>query len=404
MKRAASVLSQWFIQIVADGDAAQGDRPIVARMPQQSRLPNSTKTLPMQLLPQSFRIPGDHLHWTHHRKHSQLIMNSSKDKSAWLPRLAALLIAISLVSCGSTENHSRQDLVSQHYIYVLGTAQDGGLPQIGCQKDCCQRVRKDLRARRLVTSLLLVDSQSKSRWLFDASPDIKEQTEVAVGHPQGRHLVGSRPPLFEGIFLTHAHIGHYAGLVHLGRESYGSKDLPIFATKSMSQFLTNNGPWSLMVETGAIDLQVIRDRHPVALGDNLRVTPFLVPHRGEFTDTCGFLIEGPNKSLFYLPDIDKWDKWKTPIESIIAQVDYALIDGTFFADGEIPGRAMSEIPHPFIAESLARFKDLPASERQKIYFTHLNHTNPAAIQGGKAQQEINAHGMHVAERGMILGL
>jgi len=35
----------------------------------------------------------------------------------------------------------------------------------------------------------------------------------------------SRPGL-SGIFLTHRHIGHYAGLMYLGKEVIGAKDLP----------------------------------------------------------------------------------------------------------------------------------------------------------------------------------
>lgn len=333
-------------------------------------------------------------------------MTQSTNHPSWTwPRFGAFLImSFGLMSCGTTKHDHENPRVEEQYIYVLGTAQGGGLPQIGCTKSCCERVRRDPNARRYVTSLLLVDSAMSKRWLIDASPDIKEQTEMAAGQPHGRVLPGARPPLYDGIFLTHAHIGHYAGLIHLGRESYGSQDLPIFATESMAKFLTHNGPWSLMVETGAIDLQMIHDRLPTDLGDNLKVTPFLVPHRGEFTDTCGFLIEGARKSLFYLPDIDKWEKWTTPIETIIKQVDYALLDGTFFAEGEIPGRAMSEIPHPFITESLQRFRSLPKFERNKIYFTHLNHTNPAAILDGDAQQQIKSLGMHVAERGMYFHL
>ena len=46
-----------------------------------------------------------------------------------------------------------------------------------------------------------------------------------------------------GIFITHAHIGHYTGLIHLGRESINSKNLNIFGSEDMNNFLSKNAPW-----------------------------------------------------------------------------------------------------------------------------------------------------------------
>ncbi len=290
------------------------------------------------------------------------------------------------------------------YVLILGTAQDGGLPQIGCQEPCCIRAQQDLTARLFVTSLLLADPLSGKRWLIDASPDIREQTALAHGHPASRQETGPRPPLFEGVFLTHAHMGHYSGLMHLGREAYGAHNLPVYATKSMEQFLTDNGPWSLLVESNAIQIRSFQPDTPIDLGADLKVTPLVVPHRDEFSDTCAFVIKGPDKSLLYLPDIDKWDRWKTAIEDVLKNVDYALIDGTFFAEGEIPGRTMAEIPHPFITESLRRFAKLDSSQRTKIYFTHFNHTNPTVINGSSAHQAVKSAGMHIARKGMVFDL
>ena len=81
------------------------------------------------------------------------------------------------------------------------------------------------------------------------------------------------------------------------------------------------------------------------------------------------------------------------------RVDAAYLDGTFYDGAELPGRAMSEIPHPFISESLTRFASLPASERAKIVFIHLNHTNPAATPGSAAQRVIARAGLRVAVEG-----
>ncbi len=303
------------------------------------------------------------------------------------------------------------------YVVVLGTAQDGGLPHLGCERDCCQEARRDPARARLVTSLLLCDPRDGRRWLFDCTPDLRAQMELARGHPATRKMEGPRPSLLDGLFLTHAHMGHYGGLLELGREAYAAKELATFVTPRFAAFLQTNGPWKLMVEEQRLALQELDPGRTVELAPDLRVRCFRVPHRDEFSDTVGFIIDGPHRDLLYLPDIDKWeafDGWSPPgdganggirsIEQAIAAVDIALVDGCFFADGEIAGRSMKEIPHPFIRESLERFADLPAAEREKLFFTHLNHTNAAATVGSPAWQAVVSAGMHVLDDGRTFGL
>lgn len=285
------------------------------------------------------------------------------------------------------------------FALVLGTAQDGGLPQLGGNADPDLAARQDPKRRRLVASLLLVDPGSEERFLIDATPDIREQVEIADRVAPQAGKASGRPPLFEVIALTHAHVGHYAGLMHLGREAYGASGQRVLASERMARFLETNGPWDLLVKLKHIAIERFTADKPVALNARLSITPIAVPHRDEYSDTCGFLVRGPTRSLLWLPDIDKWEKWDRRIEDVIASVDAAYVDGTFFNATELPGRSMSEVPHPFIAESLARFASLPEKERRKIVFIHLNHTNPAATPGSKAEQEILKTGMRVAREG-----
>ena len=295
------------------------------------------------------------------------------------------------------------------YVVVLGTAQDGGIPQIGCRDDNCVPARLDVRRRRRVTSLLLCDPRDGRRWLFDCTPNVGEQLDLAKGNPTSRVENGVRPPLFEGIFLTHAHMGHYGGLLELGREAYAVHSVPTWLTPRFANFLRTNAPWSLLVQEERLVLNEIDEGQRIVLAPDLYVVPVRVPHRDELSDTLAFEIHGPERTLLYLPDIDKWEAWDTAeaprhIETLIATCDFALLDGTFYADGEVSGRSMKEIPHPFIAESIERFGHLSAVERAKVFFTHLNHTNPAAAQGSSAQRTIEARGMHVLEDGTLFGL
>lgn len=343
--------------------------------------------------------------------------------------LAALLAP--LAACRATSPATTMDAPHDApYVLVLGTAQDGGLPQIGCERACCRAAWDDPARRRLASSLCLADPRTGRRWLFDASPDLREQVERARGHP-GTRAAGAaaanmtaagaaaanmtaagaaaadmtagaaRPPLFDGVFLTHAHMGHVAGLLHLGREAYAARALPLWTTAALARFLRENAPWELLVRAGHVELRELAPGERVELAPDLAVEAIAVPHRPEHSDTVAFLVRGPERTLLYLPDIDKWSRWERSIEELVASVDVALLDGTFYADGEVPGRSMDEIPHPFVEESLRRFAALPASERAKIRFTHLNHTNPAADEHGEAAAAVRDAGFAIAREGEV---
>ncbi len=284
------------------------------------------------------------------------------------------------------------------FAVVLGTAQDGGYPQAGCKKDCCKGAWDDSTKRRDVASLGIVDPGSGQRWFIECSPSFPRQVRrLDEAHPK---LAGK----LDGILLTHAHIGHYAGLIHLGREVMGAKGVPVHAMPRMEKFLRTQGPWSQLVGLKNIQLSSMQDGRTFALNKRLRVTPFLVPHRDEFSETVGFRIAGPRQKILWLPDIDKWEKWITPLEKALKDVDVAYLDGTFFANGELPGRDMSKIPHPFIAETMRRLKDQPNAVCAKVRFIHLNHTNPAHNPKGAAAKAIRAAGMRVAEQGERVNL
>jgi len=352
------------------------------------------------------------------------------------------VLAVALAAAACAGSGARGPEPDGPYVVVLGTAQDGGLPHIGCDSGNCAAAKSDPSRRRLVTSLMLCDPRSGKRWLFDCTSDVREELDRARGLPEKRFAAPAdpaapaapRPPPFDGMFLTHAHMGHYGGLLQLGREAYSVTGVPTYVTPRFAGFLRGNDPWKRMVDDGRL---VLRDLVPgdpggaggggasVELAPDLHVDCFRVPHRDEFSDTVGFVIRGPHRSLAYLPDIDKWEKWDAwtwaeagagapapslspsqgqRVEALIRAVDYALLDGCFFADGEIPGRSIKDIPHPFIAESVARFAPLPAAERAKVFFTHLNHTNPAADPASDAARSVGAAGMHVLDEEHRFGL
>lgn len=311
--------------------------------------------------------------------------------------ISLLLVALHGLGCRSTNTLARGNDRALPYVLVLGIAQDGGYPQAACRKPCCEPAWRDPRLRRLVTSLAIVDPQSGERWLIEATPDLREQLRL-LDDVAGPASSPGRTGL-SGIFVTHAHIGHYSGLQTLGREAVGDDAVPVYAMPRMRAFLRSGGPWSLLVDEQHIDLLALKHNEPVQLNSRISVTPFLVPHRDEFSETVGFRIKGPARSILFIPDIDKWERWESRIEDEILKHDIALLDGTFFADGEIPGRDISEIPHPFIEESMNRFGALTAHQRARIRFIHLNHTNPAIDATSPAAHRVKRAGFGLAEQG-----
>jgi pyrroloquinoline quinone biosynthesis protein B len=309
-----------------------------------------------------------------------------------VPMATASPIAVASPSATFTQE-------SDPYVMVLGVAQDGGVPQAG-SKD--HPAWTDLDARRFAVSLALVDPVSSERWLFEATPDLREQLHrLDVAYP-----VEAMPGL-AGIFLTHAHMGHYTGLMYLGHESMGAQGVPVYAMPKMHEYLSSNGPWNQLVKYNNIELRPVADATPVRLNERLTVTPFLVPHRQEYTEVVGFRVQGPRRSFLFIPDIDSWeefDEWGTKIEDLIAGVDVAYLDATFYANGEIPGRDMSGFPHPFITHSMDRFSGLSAEEKSKIHFIHLNHTNPALLPDSDARRTIERSGFRVAQELEKVGL
>jgi len=299
---------------------------------------------------------------------------------------------ISVIGCTSNDVAINKANQANQYITILGTAQDGGFPHIGCQKKCCDDFYKGISPKQKVVSLGLIDKEAQQKFLFEATPDISTQlADLEKNHLKTRTII-------DGVFITHAHMGHYAGLLYFGKEALGKKNIPVYAMPKMKNFLINNGPWSQLVTTKNIAFSNLRKDKVVQLNNSLKVTPFLVPHRDEFSETVGYKIEGKNKSALFIPDINKWSLWEKNIVEEVKKVDYAFLDATFFKEGEI-NRPMSEVPHPFIEETVDLFKNESLTTKNKVIFIHFNHTNPALQPNSKERNELTLLGYKFATEG-----
>ena len=283
------------------------------------------------------------------------------------------------------------------YLYVLGVAQDAGYPQAGCYKPHCLNGWQNAKSKVTPTSLAVVNPKANSTLLFEATPALPDQLyrlhQVANSHQFS----------LDGVFLTHAHIGHYTGLMFFGREAMGANDVPVFVMPKLKRFLENNGPWSQLVQLRNVKLNPLNDKVSVNLS-GISVTPFLVPHRDEYSETVGYKIKGPNKSAIFIPDINKWEQWHTDLASEIKSVDYAFLDAAFYANGELPNRDMSSIPHPFVVETMDLLNDLDDTEKQKVWFIHINHTNPLLNLASPQSSYVKTQHFNIAYEGLKLVL
>ena len=252
------------------------------------------------------------------------------------------------------------------FITVLGNVQDAGYPHIGCEKNCCNK-NFNSSAVNFVTSLGVTDLVDNKSFLFEATPDISKQLKFLNNNYSSSTIV-------DGVFITHAHIGHYTGLMYFGREALGAHKVPVYVMPKMKQFLESNSPWNQLIDLDNVQLREIFKNKKITISKNLIIVPFTVPHRDEFSETVGYKIIGPNKSALFIPDINKWSLWDKDIVAEVKDVDYAFLDATFFKDGEV-NRPMDEIPHPFIVETINLFKNESIQVKNKIHFIHFNHTN-----------------------------
>ncbi|MEE3163688.1 MAG: MBL fold metallo-hydrolase [Bacteroidota bacterium] len=310
------------------------------------------------------------------------------------------LLAFSLPACfdGSAEREAYA--ANGPMLQVLGTLQDGGAPHIGCNRPCCRNLFLRPATDRKVVCLGVTDTNADGEpvgAMFEATPDFPSQLQAfqsAQDIPLDRLSV----------FLTHAHIGHYSGLMFLGREALGANNVDVWTMPRFREFLTTNGPWSQLVELGNIRLNSLTELQPVSIGESVRVVPLRVPHRDEYSETVGYRIEGPRKAALFIPDINKWELWERALEEELAKVDYAFLDATFYDAEEVGYRDMAEIPHPFMVETMQRLAGLPSSEKSKVHFIHLNHTNPCLDTTSQAYRTVIGSGFNAARFGQTLPL
>lgn len=262
-------------------------------------------------------------------------------------------------------------------VEVLGSVQDGGVPHLGCGCKLCEEARNNPEKERYISSVLLKknDNDNSVRYLIDPTPDMRRQIK-------GDYI--------DGVFVSHGHLGHSMGLTYFGTESMDASNIPVYCAKDMQNYLMQNDPYRLLVDRDQIELHGMTEGKTIdILGGAVR--PLEVDHSHVNTETIGFMICGEDKDLLYISD---FDRWTSELEQEVEEADIAIVDGTFWDRNEID--RYDEVPHPTINETMDRLEEMDAD----IYFTHLNHTNPALREDSGEREEIRDNGFEVVKRGM----
>ncbi len=262
---------------------------------------------------------------------------------------------------------------------MLGSGQDGGVAQIGCECRNCGAVRRGERASRSAASIAIIhDGQAI---LVDTAPDIRQQWSL-IGAPVA------------AVTWTHAHMGHVAGASQLGREGPDLR-VPGIGTAALLAHVQAAAPHlSLAWQTLAPGAT-----HGVA---GLALRFHAIHHRAESSDTVAIEVQGKRRVL-YLPDTDAWDD---AVEAAIARLqagDLLLFDATFWSRDELPHRDIALVPHPFVQETLERLHAL-VQQGVRVVLTHLNHTNPLCDPASPQHADVAGRGIVVAHDGLRLAL
>jgi pyrroloquinoline quinone biosynthesis protein B len=341
-----------------------------------------------------------------------------------LPALLWLPFAWSLLACsgglhatsGEAESAQLADqagaglseelLPSGPFIEILGVAQDAGVPQAACGSENCDEARRDPAKVRYATSFALVGSNGET-YLFEATPDLRPQLDrvLQLGELRGRAEQGRK--LLDGVFVTHAHMGHYSGLLHLGFEAAHSQGVPVYGSERMMAFLRDNQPWRQLLDLENLIATTLGPERVQQLADGVRVFAIAVPHRDELSDTVAWRIEGPERTLLFMPDCDPWSRWKErgfELEPMLEGVDTFLVDATFYSGDELPGRDLTKIGHPMVRDSMELFGERVARKELEVVFIHFNHSNPLLRAGGPEAGALREAGFGLAHRGLRIEL
>ena len=289
-------------------------------------------------------------------------------------------------------------------VTILGTAQDGGIPQAGCSCERCNEAHKDLKLRKYPVSLGIIGTDG-SKHIIEVTKNLSEQ--LMIWSTNGNELF-----IPETVSITHLHLGHVEGIGQFGKPVMASKEVDVFLSHKNKNIFDERSDIKLMIEENNIRTHAknFNQLFEPMQGCGFSLQFISIPHRSELGDTAAIIIKGNKRNILFMPDQDSWKETleyysKENIREFLKMFDIneALIDGTFWSMEELPGRNISEIPHPTIQDSLKLLGKRMEND-PRISFLHLNHSNPVNDIGSKQRKIVEENGWRVSEIGDVLKL
>jgi len=298
------------------------------------------------------------------------------------------------------------------HILILGSAAGGGFPQWNCNCPNCRGLRDGtLRASARTQSSIAVSDDGRNWILCNASPDIRQQLEMA---PELRPSEVLRGTAIGAVVLMDSQIDHTTGLLSL-REGC---PLEVWCTDMVRADLTTGFPLFNMLEhwNGGLSWQRIplSGEFGIAACPNLRFVPIPLrsaappysPHRNDPHpgDNIGLLIRDLTTGgvLFYAPGLGQPDEG---VRAMMADADCLLVDGTLWRDDEMAhvgvgdklGSEMGHLPQSGPGGMIELLDGQTAARKILI---HINNTNPILNEDSPERAELVRHGIEVAHDGM----
>lgn len=282
---------------------------------------------------------------------------------------------------------------------ILGTAQDGGVPQAGCGCSNCIAAFENSQRARFPVSLGISDNEGGMH-LIEATRALPEQLKIWA------NACGLDSPVRpDSVLLTHAHLGHIEGIGQFGKEAMGCQNLRLVASDSVISILQKRNLMHPFVRA-----DYTPEGKPNLEQGGVRFDFIPVPHRDDTSDTHAILISGEKKRVLFLPDHDDWEQtlesvgYSNPNDWFQALgATHVLLDATFWNGDELSGRDMTEVPHPTVEDTLERVRN-GALGGPEIILIHLNHTNPLNNPDSPQSRLIGVAGHSIGRRGWRIDL
>lgn len=304
-------------------------------------------------------------------------------------------------------------------VRVLGAAAGGGFPQWNSNAVGCRRARAgDPLAKPRTQASIAVSSDGEQWFLFNASPDLRQQIEATPClHPRQ----GPRSSPIAGVVLTNGDVDAIAGLLTL-RERHR---FTVWGTARIQAILNANPVFDVLahdvvtrcsVDIGKPTDLTLADGSPSGLTVELIRVPGKVPLYLEDSSeapaiveddtTVGVLVTDGDRRLIFIPSCAAMTE---PLARRIQGADAVLFDGTLWVDDEMlrcgvgskTGLRMGHMSVSGPNGTLAAFK--PIGVGRKILL-HINNSNPILLDNSSERAAVEAEGWEVAYDGMEIQL